>query len=109
MNPTDNLPLFSMARASDPSTSHAAAVEHRADKLSERRAQVYQVVRLFPGSTQGELARRMYQQFGNLPIATCCATPHKRLPELEKLGLVKRGKERVCEDSGYMSATWEVV
>ena len=96
--------LFPMARSSDPATSHEGAVQHR-EKLSERREQVLQLVVNHPGATQGELARQMLKRY-NLPINVCAATPHKRLPELEKLGLVKRGEPRKCRDSGYNNATW---
>lgn len=93
-----------IARLSDPATSHVAAIRHQAS-LSERRAQVLFLVRKFPGLTSGELSRRMYEEF-SLPLRTCAETPHKRLPELEESGHVKRGRARKCKDSGYEAATW---
>lgn len=100
--------LFPMARVTDPTTSHQAAEQHE-EKLSERRAQVLELVRDYPGSTQGELALRFHTRWPALGILVAAATPHKRLPELEKLGRVRRGPERFCKDSGYLSATWFAV
>lgn len=105
---------FPMVRNTDPETSRDAAKKHAAKGLSERRRQVLSLVREFPGSTQGELARMFFHkyggsirpQFNELSITVCAATPHKRLPELEALGLVRRGDKRKCWDSGYDCATW---
>ncbi len=93
-------------RNTDPSTSHMAAVRHTKLNLSKRRKQVLELVQKYPGKTQGELARLMLYKHPGLPINVCAATPHKRLPELEELGLVRRGDKRRCDDSSYMSATW---
>lgn len=97
--------LFAMARVTDPPTSHQAAKQHE-EKLSERRAQVLELVRAYPGETQGELALRFHTRWPALGILVAAATPHKRLPELEKMGLVRRGPERLCRDSQYLAATW---
>lgn len=98
--------LFAMSRNTDPETSHQAALEHALTTLSERRRQVFDLVNDFPGQTAGELARIMLRRFGHLPITVCAETPHKRLPELERLGLVRRGDARECGDSGYDRMTW---
>ena len=101
-----NFELFPMARNTDPKTSHDAAEQH-APKLSERRKQTLILVFNYPARTSGELARLFYQRYGDtIPLRVCAETAHKRLPELEKLGLVERGKERICSDSGYKSVTW---
>ena len=74
--------------------------------LSERRAQVYQLVRLYPGSTAGELSTRFYHHFKPLGITCAVETPHKRLSELVKLGFVKEGDTRECNDSHRNRTTY---
>ncbi len=97
---------FPMARRTDPVTSHLAAAIHTIDKLSERRQQVYYLVLANPRSTSGELSRLMHKQYPDLSIRTAVETPHKRLPELEKLGLIERSETRKCKDSNYQAITW---
>ena len=97
-----------MARAQDPNTSHAAALTHTGTKLSERRKQVYDLVGAHPGKTSGELGRLMFAAHPDLPMRVSAETPHKRLPELEKLGLIERGERRKCSDSGYECETWNL-
>ena len=91
------------ARRTDPLSSHLGA---RNEKLSRRRQQVLDLVKANRGSTSGELSRNMLQRHPDLPIRTRADTPHKRLPELESLGLVKRGTMRKCKDSGNQALTW---
>ena len=91
------------ARRTDPVSSHLGA---RNEKLSRRRQQVLDLVKANRGSTSGELSRNMLQRHPDLPIRTCAEPPHKRLPELESLGLVKRGTMRKCKDSGNQALTW---
>ena len=91
------------ARRTDPLSSHLGA---RNEKLSRRRQQVLDLVKANRGSTSGELSRNMLQRHPDLPIRTCAETPHKRLPELEALGLVRRGGMRKCKDSGNQALTW---
>lgn len=95
-----------MARRTDPATSHAAAIRHTETKLSERRQQVLDLVTRFPDRTAGELGRVMHSEHPDLSIVVAASTPNKRLPELEKLGLVKRGDKRKCKDSGYECHVW---
>lgn len=90
-----------MARSSDPATSHEAAARYR---LSKRRRQVLRLVREHPGSTAGELSAAFYAT--GVSIRLAAETPHKRLPELETLGFVRRGAVRLCTDSGQRAATW---
>ena len=97
--------VFPMARARDPETSHQAAARHE-KKLSLRRAEVLLLVAESPGLTSGELSRRMFERHPHLSIRRCAETPHKRLPELERLGLVRRGQPRECIDSRYKAVTW---
>jgi hypothetical protein len=91
------------ARKTDPVSSHIGS---RNTKLSRRRQQVLDLVKANRGSTSGELSRHMLRRYPDLPIRTCAETPHKRLPELESLGLVRRGGMRKCKDSGNQALTW---
>lgn len=95
-----------MARRADPATSHAAARQHVATNLSKRREQVLGLVTRFPGCTSGEYARHMHAAYPELPIRVSVETPHKRLPELEEMGFIRRGENRPCKDSGYVCETW---
>ena len=93
---------YRLARKTDPVSSHIGA----RNKLSGRRQQVLDLVKAHPGATSGELSRHMLRRYPDLPIRTCAETPHKRLPELESLGLVRRGGMRKCKDSGNQALTW---
>ena len=86
-------------------TSYQAWVQHQ-PKVSERRGQVLWIVQENPGLTSGEMARSFHQAFPTLSIRVAVETPHKRLPELEKMGMVVRGAQRICRDSGYLGDTW---
>lgn len=97
---------FVMARPADPPTSHKAAKRHVREGLSERRQQVLGLVTRFPGLTAGEYSRKMALAYPELSMSVCAETPHKRLPELESLGHVKRGPERACSESRYQRETW---
>lgn len=95
-----------MARTSDPFTSKLAAAQYTASgKLGKRQAQVLRLVVLYDGRTSGELSRYFYHKYSG-SIKCAAETPHKRLPELERQGLVYKGEPRKCSDSGYMAAVW---
>jgi len=89
-----------MARATDPATSHAAA-EHvtRTGKAASQRAVVLAAVTEHPGLTSFELAAHC--RLDRFQIA-------RRLPEIERLGTVIRGRPRVCTVSRMKAATWWV-
>ena len=94
-------------RKSDPSTSRVAMEKMiREGKLGERLAQVHRVVALNPGKTSGELSRLMHMLYPSLAISVAVESPHKRLPELERQGLVRRGEMRECQDTGNTRLTW---
>ena len=105
----ERLEIFPMAKRTDPATSHGAALRHIATGLSARRSQVYDIVVRYPDQTSNELGLRMSQTFPDLELRAASASPQKRLPELEKLGLIVRGEARKCSSSGYMAHTWRAV
>lgn len=85
-----------LARATDPATSKAAA-EKIAPKLGDLQRAVLELVRSMPGRTRNELAQAMNWHPSEVS---------KRLPELERNGLIRRGTERVCSVTGRACATW---
>lgn len=86
-------------RRLDPQTSVQAAVAIL-PRLGELQTKVLDAVRANPNRTRNELAGLM----GWHPSEVS-----KRLPELERLGLVSRGPERPCAVTGKACATWGVV
>ena len=94
------------SRNSDPKTSKKAERAHTLGKRAIRARQVLNLVIKYPNSTSGELSRRMYGEYPELPIRTAVETAHKRLPDLEHFGLVERGADRKCSDSGLECVTW---
>ena len=95
-----------VARNSDPATSHKAEAKHLG-KRAVRARQVLKLVRDYPLCTSSELSVKMYETTAE-SFMTSAATPHKRLPDLEALGLVQRRGERKCTDSGHEAAVWEI-
>ena len=95
-----------IARNTDPQTSHKAAERHTLGKRAIRQQQVFDLVSSYPGKTSGELSRLMVQSYPELPIRSAVESPHKRLSDLEEKGLVVRGRERKCSDSGFQAITW---
>lgn len=87
-----------MARATDPDTSHDAAREHVASgRNTAQRAAVLAAVRASPGLTSDELAAWMgISRF----------IPARRLPELERAGLLRRGPARLSRVGGRRGITW---
>lgn len=94
-------------RSTDPDSSKSADSEHRRlGKRATRSAQVLGLISRHPGSTCGELSRYMHDEWPDLPISTAVETPHKRVTNLEELGLIRRGDSRECMDSGRVRITW---
>lgn len=94
-------PRTRIARLSDPETSHQAAREITSSGERDRQARlVLAALRNLPGSTSAELA--YYQGIDRYITA-------RRLPELESIGAVKRGKQRRCEISGKNALTWDPI
>lgn len=87
-----------MARRTDPAPSHAAA-RHMIDsgKLTDQQQKAFDLVKRFPGCTSDELAEK-----GDIDRYQLA----RRLPELERDGLVWKGDERVSTVGGRMGCTW---
>lgn len=89
--------LFALARKGDPETSHAAARAMNKGKASRQGQKILTALSASNGLTAGELEEK-------LGFHT-----HKRMAELERLGLVLRGYQaRKCRVSGTMRLTWWV-
>jgi hypothetical protein len=87
-----------MARESDPDTSHEAAQHVTASgAAAHQRQRVLALVRAQPGLTSDELA---------VAAGMLRQVPARRLPELERLGLVRRGQVRPSRVTGRNGLTW---
>jgi hypothetical protein len=92
------------ARRTDPITSHLAA-EHaeQTGTISRQQTIVAELVCRHPGNTSAELAwSEDAKGLDRYAIA-------RRLPELERLGLVRKGEPRICSESGRLAVTWEPI
>ena len=89
-----------LAAADHPATSHAAAAELvRSGAQAAQKAEVLEAVRRWPGSTARELAD------------ASGLTMHvvgRRLPDLERDGMVERGPARTCRVGRRPGTTWGV-
>ena len=96
-----------MHRSTDPTTSAIAAHKQIVKgRRALRQKMVLFYVKQHPGSTHGELASAMYRSNPHLGIICCAETPHKRLPELEKAGLVRQEGRRKCKETGNLARMW---
>lgn len=95
----DEMTINRMYRNTDPVTSRLAA-EHMvvSGKLSNQHIETLKLVRANPGMTSEELAMRGILDRYQLA---------RRLPELERDGLVRKGPVRKSAH-GRMAHTWEV-
>ncbi len=69
----------------------------RSGKLRTQRQATLEAVRRHPGATHGELGRFMGVDW---------FIPARRLSELEREGLVRKGEPRVCRVKGTKCLTW---
>lgn len=91
-------PRSPIARRHDPETSKQAAEAVTASgKRDQQAANVLAAVREFPGRTSAEMA---HDDVFDRYVAA------RRLPELERLGLVRRGAPRACSTTGKSATTW---
>lgn len=99
------------ARRSDPETSHLAAA--RVDDLARQQAAAVLVaVKMWPDKTSLELAGNIEWAAGRGRWTGPVLDRHdiaRRLPELERAGLVRRGAARKCQRSGNKALTWEPI
>lgn len=86
------------ARKSDPITSVLAAerVERSGSAASQREA-VLSFVRSHSGLTSAEIAKAMQVNR---------QMPARRLPELAKVGLIRKGDKRTCGVAETLAVTW---
>lgn len=90
------------ARSSDPHTSHEAAQEMLASgKLNAQCQEVLLALRDRDGSTSAEIGQQLSQSHGRYVAG-------RRLPDLERKGLVRRGDARRCRATGRQAITWWV-
>ena len=90
-----------IARGPDPPSSHAAAREiERSGRRASQCEAVLELVNRHPRRTSLELS-----QLSQLDRYTVS----RRLPELERRGLIRRGLTRDCTVNGRPMLTWEPV
>ena len=95
----DPRPRSPATRATDPETSWKAEDGINKDGTRDRQArQVLALVRAAPGKTSAEI--------GQISMAVDRYIAARRLPELEKLHLVRRGEARRCSTTGRQAMTW---
>jgi hypothetical protein len=88
-----------IARHTDPDTSKAAAKQiTNSGVRGEQHRTVLAAVKAHPGKTSRELAAEA--DLDRYMVA-------RRLPELEKLGVVKRAAERMCTIGKLSATTWK--
>ena len=88
-----------ISRSTDPETSHITAQEITRDgTVAGLRELVSEAVKINPGLTSRELSLSS----GEIAHESF----HKRLPELERRGMVHRGDARRCRDTNRMATTW---
>lgn len=86
-----------LSRPGDPEPSHNAA-DAITRHLQDRQRRVLALVFASPGRTTSELTAH-YEYRDPRMIG-------RRLPELERMGLVFRGEPRKCEITGHSAAVW---
>mgnify|MGYP001067784061 CR=1 FL=1 len=86
--------------AGDPETSFQAAARLKASgRLGRQQRTVLEALRQCDGSTHAELGAFMGVHW---------LTPARRLPELERAGLVRKGTPRICRIKHSRCCTWWV-
>jgi len=93
-------PLFELplARKTDPGTSWAAAKSLEPAELAGLRRRAVALVTKYPG----RIARELSELAGDGDPRTL----NRRLGEVERMGLVRRGQARRCAVTGKLCATW---
>jgi len=90
-----------MAHREDPDTSRLAAEQLvESGGLARQQQAVFDALHRCDGSTHGEIGQTMGCHW---------LIPARRLPELQKAGLVKKGEPRICRVKGSRCVTWWLV
>ena len=90
-----------LAHRSDPETSFEAAKKlDKSGKLHTQRRAVLEALHKCDGATHAELGDFMGLHW---------LIPARRLPELERAGLVRKGEPRICRIKGSKCTTWWIV
>jgi predicted HTH transcriptional regulator len=90
-----------LARSTDPSTSHAAAkAVTESGQRDSQKAKVLRALQNNPRMTSQELAG--VGGFDRYMVA-------RRLPDLERDGMVRKAGERACNVSGTPAVIWEAI
>lgn len=91
--------VVARARRDNPQTSHEAAAQvERSGKATSHRNILANFVKEHPGLTNGELSREL-PEIGLYAIS-------KRMGEIARMGLIRRGESRVCSVNGTSMTTW---
>ncbi len=95
------MPLFEpLTKRADPVTSYRAAESlHRSGKLAGQKKLVLEALRKKEGATSAELAD--FMRISRYITA-------RRLPDLERAGMIKKGKSRTCLVTKSQCVTWFV-
>lgn len=100
-------PAETRYRKTDPITSQQAA--ERCETLGLRYQQVLWLVETYPNRTAKELSLIWLESWDTVIPEAAFDTPHRRLPELEKMGLVKRSDTyRKCTRTSRNAYTWSL-
>lgn len=92
-----------LARGTDPQTSHEAAEKLiQTGTASNQRNACLAVLQQEDGLTSAEVGQRLGGGYNARYVAG------RRLPDLEKLKLVKKGTIRVCQANQTKAVTWWV-
>lgn len=91
------LNAIAASRRTDPEPSHAAEREINHGLRSQQALAILALVREYVGATSTEMSGGDYRT---------AIIARKRLPDLEKLGKVRRGEPRKCNVSGRLLTTW---
>jgi len=90
--------IDTLTHRGDPDTSREAARKLMASgRLTGQRRAVFEALRDSDGATHAELGRVMGCDW---------LVAARRLPELERMGLVMKGQPRICRVKGSRCTTW---
>ena len=96
--PSAQLPPHCRSRRDDPESSRLAGASHEASgKAGSHRAIIAEALARWRGRTSAELAWLI--DLDRHEVA-------RRLPELERAGVARKGAVRKCEQNGSQAVTW---